>query len=60
MRPKFCARFSGGLTSAMYAGWHEGLGFQVEPVELTVQAVVDKDAVQLRTDGAVQERRHHG
>ena len=32
------------LTQARRTGWFEELGFQVEPVELTIQAVVDKGA----------------
>jgi len=30
------------LAQARSAGWYEELGFQVEPVELTIQAVVSK------------------
>jgi Trypsin-co-occurring domain 2 len=32
------------LAEARLAGWYEELGFQVEPVELTIQAVVNKGA----------------
>ncbi|MGZ4665226.1 MAG: trypco2 family protein [Frankiaceae bacterium] len=32
------------LTEAINRGWGQGMQFQVEPVELTVQAVVTKDA----------------
>jgi hypothetical protein len=31
------------LVQARSAGWYEELGFQVEPIELTIQAVVDRD-----------------
>src|SRR5664280_1382481 len=31
------------VAQARSAGWYEELGFQVEPVELTIQAVVDRD-----------------
>lgn len=32
------------LAEARREGWYDELGFQVEPVELTIQAVVDKGA----------------
>ena len=32
------------LAQARREGWYDELGFQVEPVELTIQAVVDKGA----------------